>query len=61
MACRCDYSYTCSECQEKIDVENQLEYQKEQLDWILNSIKEIATKVGAELPPEPKKRGLYDY
>ena len=60
MTCKCDYSYICPECQRKIEVQNQLEYQRELSDWIVDSIEEIAKKLDVSLPDRPKERGRYD-
>lgn len=54
--CTCDYSYTCPQCQARIDAMNQAEYLDEVKAWTAESLKLIAAKLGIELPEEPKKR-----
>lgn len=57
MACSCDYSYTCPECQAKMDAENALDYARELQEYVSECLKLIADKLGIELPPPPKPRG----
>ena len=57
MACECDYSYICRECQTKIDIENRLDFERERMEWVVEAIKKLAEKLGVELDEEPKKRG----
>jgi len=56
MTCKCDYSYICPECQQKINTQNQLDYQRELMNWITDSIEEIASKLEVQLPAKPKER-----
>ncbi len=57
--CECDYSYTCHQCQQRIDMQNQIDYATEVQDWIIESIRLIAAEQGVNLPAEPKPRGRY--
>ncbi len=57
MSCECNCSYTCDECQNRIDLQNQIDYANERMEWIVQSILLIAQDLGVNLPPEPQKRG----
>jgi len=57
MACTYDYSYICSECQERIDRENADDYANERLDRLEALVDAIATKLGIEVPPRCEERG----
>lgn len=59
MACKCDYSYTCEECQLRIDAANQAEYIDELREWAIVAIAALAKKMGLEIPEPPKKRFHY--
>lgn len=56
MACECNYSYTCSECQNRIDVENQKQYNEEVKEWIIECLKLLGEKLKVEFPKPPERR-----
>ena len=59
MSCTCDYSYTCPPCQQRIELENRIDYQNEVSEWVKDAIIEIAKKLDIVLPDPPKERGRY--
>lgn len=56
MACSCDYSYTCDECQTKFDIENQKQYNEEVKDWLVECLKVLGEKLNVKLPKPPERR-----
>ena len=59
MSCTCDYSYTCPECQVKIDVANQERYLEELTEWIVGSLQALAERAEVKLEDPPQKPGRY--
>jgi hypothetical protein len=59
MACECDYSYICHECQLRIDIRNQEEYNDELKQWTVEAIRLIAQKLNIEIPDPPARRWGY--
>lgn len=57
MACDCEYSYTCGECQARYDAQNALDYANELRNWTVECLKLIAEKLDVKLPEEPQNRG----
>lgn len=56
MACSCDYSYTCNECQARIDIENQKQYNEEVKEWIVECLQVLGEKFNVKLPKPPERR-----
>jgi hypothetical protein len=56
MTCKCDYSCTCPECQERIEQENQKQYNEEVKDWMIECIKLLGKKFDVEIPEPPERR-----
>ena len=56
MACECDYSYTCSECQMRMDAQNQADYLNELREWTIEAIAALAKKLDLDIPEPPRKR-----
>jgi hypothetical protein len=54
MACTCDYSYICPECQDRIETERRLLVEEETAKWIVDALVLLARHVGFELPDPPK-------
>ena len=59
MSCACDYSYTCPECQVKIDVANQERYLDELRAWIVESLQTLAKAAEVQLEDPPQEPGRY--
>lgn len=55
MACTCDYSYTCPECQQRIDAENHKAYMREWHAWVATSLKALALQLHVALDPVPEE------
>jgi len=53
MACTCDYSYICAECQDRIDRELADEARAKVTEWLIAAVKALAEKADVELPPLP--------
>lgn len=56
MACTCDWSYTCQECQTRIDAANAVDYANELRDWLVESMQLVAEKLGVQISDPPQKR-----
>ena len=57
MACTCDYSYTCPECQARIKTERQAIYARELQRWLVDVAKTISDRLGIEIPEPPEAPG----
>lgn len=55
--CTCDYSYTCPQCRNAMDIENQRQYADEMHAWIISCIEAVAAKLDVTLPDKPEHRG----
>ncbi len=55
MACECNYTYICNECEEKHRIFRQQKYNEEMFDWVVQSIVAVAKKFDVDIKDPPSK------
>ena len=55
MACECNYTYICNECEEKHRIFRQQKYNEEMFDWVVQSIVAVAKKFDVDIKEPPSK------